>query len=73
MATKFTMTFDTGNAAFDNGWGGDEAADILKRVSNQLREGYTSGLLNDSNGNRVGSWDVEFPERGEDSNHEEEE
>lgn len=63
--SQVTIQFDTGNAAFDNGNGPEEAADILDRIARRLRECYTSGPIYDSNGNAIGEWSAKFPEEGE--------
>lgn len=57
-----TVTFDTGNAAFDGGNGPAEAAGILRRVAEKLEAGHEGGSIHDSNGNRIGSWSVEYPD-----------
>jgi hypothetical protein len=56
------MTFDTGNAAFDNGNGPDEAARALRIVMGKVSSGQDSGSVFDSNGNRIGEWSVDYPE-----------
>lgn len=52
----FSLTFDTGNAAFCEDGLRDESARILRRVAERLADGETEGLCMDANGNRVGSW-----------------
>lgn len=59
--SKLTITIDMGNAAFaDNG--GAEVAEILERLAYGLpfkvADGETGGKLLDSNGNTVGTWEV---------------
>lgn len=67
---SFTMEFDTGNAAFADDNGGDEAAQILRYVAKQVADGFTSGLITDSNGNRIGTWYVEYTAQPEDEGDE---
>ena len=54
----FTMTIDSSNAAFEDE-PGEELAGILRIVAAKVAEGYTSGPLYDTNGNRVGSFDLD--------------
>jgi hypothetical protein len=51
----FLMQFATDNAAFipDQGV---EVARILRRIADLAEEGHTSGLVDDENGNAVGTW-----------------
>jgi hypothetical protein len=64
--TEFTMTFDTGNAAFDDGNGPAEAARALRIIAGKVESGQDEGMIWDSNGNRIGSWAVEYPEQDDD-------
>ena len=52
----FTMKFKTDNAAFDGQDKPEEVANILSGIAQSIREGYPSGGVYDSNGNRVGEW-----------------
>src|SRR5688572_12087910 len=62
MSTELKIEFDTGNAAFDDGNGPEECARILRNIADRMRfRGDTDGGIMDSNGNRIGSWSVEFP------------
>lgn len=61
--TDFSITFDTGNAAFDDGNGPAEAAQVLDRIATLLKDGHTDGPCHDSNGNLIGSWYADFPEQ----------
>lgn len=57
----FSLTFETEGAAFADGQE-HEVARILEHVLNQVREGYTSSpCLHDSNGQGVGSWEMDLP------------
>jgi hypothetical protein len=59
---ELKLQFDTDNAAFDNGNGPEEAARALRIVAGKVSSGQDEGCIWDSNGNRIGSWYVEFPE-----------
>ena len=59
---EFTLTFDMGNAAFDDGNAPEECARILRIVAGKVSSGQEVGMIWDSNGNRVGTWSAEFPE-----------
>lgn len=59
--SEFTMKFSTNNAAFVEGREGT-VADIVSHVSDQIEEGYTSGVVYDYNGNAVGAWSLDLPE-----------
>lgn len=72
MATEFTMTFDTGNAAFDDGDGQHEAGRIVSLVAARIRTGHEGGVIHDINGNRIGQWSLELPEADEEDSEEEE-
>lgn len=52
----FKLEFATANAAFTDGNGGEEIAVILRKIATQAADDYTSGIVMDSNGNRVGTW-----------------
>lgn len=64
--TELTLTFDTGNAAFDDGNGPAEAARILRKIAAAVADEYDEGVIHDANGNRVGDWSVTFPAPEED-------
>lgn len=68
MNTELRVTFDTGNAAFDNGNGPEEAARALRIIAGKVSSGQDSGSVFDSNGNRIGEWEVEYPEESDDDN-----
>lgn len=59
---KMKIEFETDNAAFDDGNGPTECARILEKIARRVGQGAEEGGIMDSNGNRVGSWSVEFPE-----------
>lgn len=65
----FTLTIETENAAFD-GYVKDEVIGILTRViedlSFNIRGDNDTGLCRDSNGNRVGQWELTTEEGGND-------
>ncbi len=56
----FTLTIETGNAAFGDCLDDEtaELARILRAAADKLDEGSTYGLLYDANGNRMGSFEV---------------
>lgn len=55
------LNIDTDTAAFENRRE-QEAADLLRDIASQIEEGRASGrVLNDSNGERVGTWECDFP------------
>lgn len=70
MNTEFTLRFDTGNAAFDDGNGAHECARILRGIAERIERaagnGANAGTVHDVNGNRIGQWSVDFPETDED-------
>lgn len=65
MTTEVVIRFDTGNAAFDDGNGPEEAARALRIIAGKVSSGQDSGSVFDSNGNRIGEWSAEFPEAEE--------
>ena len=62
--TKFSLEFDTGNSAFEGDFAA-EVAFILKTVSGKVSlgsdDGVHEGIIQDSNGNRIGSFCGEEP------------
>lgn len=59
----FTITIETDNVAFcaedDDAFApAPELLRCLARVSNALNAGKTGGKIMDTNGNKVGSWEV---------------
>ena len=55
MAERITITFETGNAAFDRS-PTEEIARILYRIAGDLRDnGDTSEIIRDANGDTVGT------------------
>lgn len=63
MSTSLTLSFDTGNAAFDDDNGPAEAARILRNIAQRIEfADATDGSILDINGNRIGQWSVDFPE-----------
>jgi hypothetical protein len=53
----FKLEFETHNAAFDDNLFG-EAAEILRDIALGVQCSAKSGLIFDSNGNRIGSWSL---------------
>lgn len=53
----FIMAIDMKGSAFgDDGPAEDEVQRLLRRVADEVRDGYTHGVLIDFNGNRCGDW-----------------
>ncbi len=61
---KFTVSVDTGSAAFADNLGA-ELGTMLRRLADEVDDGhrntYAGGPLRDSNGNKVGKWSLENP------------
>lgn len=70
MSNSFTLSFDLGNAAFEDGNAPEECARILRIVAGKVSSGQDCGPVWDSNGNRVGEWSVDFPELDEEEDDE---
>jgi len=58
----FTITIETGNAAFDDGNEGNEVARILREAADRAEMGSTATPLRDYNGNVVGRMTVQMGE-----------
>lgn len=56
---KFTLTFDTDNADFQESGLEKISMHILKLVSDKIDDGFTEGIIRDSNGNTIGRWAFE--------------
>jgi hypothetical protein len=54
------MKIDTGNAAFNDGYGASEMTRILREVSHQIQNGLMEGNAVDINGNTVGDWKLKI-------------
>ena len=54
----FILTINTDNAAFDGENKVEEVIRILQETSRRLAEGLNDGALLDSNGNKVGSYEL---------------
>lgn len=54
---QFQMTVEMDNAAFEDG-GHEELARILRKVADQVEYGNDSRACMDSNGNKVGSFEI---------------
>ena len=55
----FRMEFETENEAFSDGNAAAEIWRILREIASRVASGYTSGKVRDTNGNSVGTWEVE--------------
>lgn len=51
------IQFRTSNAAFQ-GRRKSESARILREIAEKLEEGHDEGIIQDVNGNKVGSWNL---------------
>jgi len=54
--SKFSIQFNTDNAAFDNGTDRAEIQYILYKIKTELTEFKFNGIIRDSNGNTIGNW-----------------
>ena len=50
-----TIKFKTDNAAFEESFSG-EVARILNQIIERVEDGDDSGVIMDSNGNKIGEW-----------------
>lgn len=62
----FTLQFDMGNAAFDDGHAPAECEAILTLIARKVAMGSDSGYIHDSNGNKIGEWSADYPPCEED-------
>ena len=53
----FTVQIDTNNEAFDDDMA-TEIIRLLRTIIDEVEHEAESGMLYDSNGNRVGSWQI---------------
>lgn len=58
MNVKFNVSLDSSNAAFQDGVI-TEIARILDGIVDKMWNGQEGGPVRDSNGNKVGEWNVE--------------
>lgn len=54
----FSLSFETDNAAFDDGNAENEIARILRGIAETVHR-TDGGLIHDVNGNQIGTWDYE--------------
>lgn len=59
MTIKFTLEFETDNAAYNGADLEMETAAILQAVANKISQGIESARIVDVNGNKVGQWEYE--------------
>lgn len=61
---RFTVTFETDGAAFEDGFEGRaEVQTVLRKLADRVwGSDDEQGLIRDSNGNTVGSWTYERDE-----------
>ena len=55
----FKVSFKIGNDAFQNGDGREETARILRKIAEQVENGYDGKKIMDINGNTIGEWKAE--------------
>jgi len=55
----FKVQFEIENDAFQNGFGREETARILEKITKQVLEGSNGNKILDINGNVVGSWKID--------------
>jgi hypothetical protein len=58
MLNRVTITLDTQNAAFDAGVE-KEITRILRKLANDIEQGHEKTVLQDINGNKVGTVEYE--------------
>lgn len=58
---SFLLEFDTDNAAFDE-TPSLEVVAIMKRVTNKIAMGLRDGPIHDTNGNKIGRWELDHEE-----------
>lgn len=56
----FKLEFETDNAAFETD-AAAEANHILQEIAGSLRAGYTEGIIQDRNGNKIGRYELTQP------------
>lgn len=49
------LNIETDNSAFEDP---NELPKILRSIARDIEEGRTFGIIRDTNGNRVGSWEL---------------
>jgi hypothetical protein len=54
----FKVEFSIDNAAFQDGFGREETARILRKIAEQVKNGSNSSKISDINGNVIGAWKV---------------
>ena len=57
-APVFTLQFDMGNSSFDGDLKYMEIDTILRQVADRAGDGQSKGIIHDSNGNRIGQWEL---------------
>ena len=54
---EFNLRFNMDNAAFSD-YPEGEISSILRKVIKQVNDGNEDGQIRDTNGNKVGEWDI---------------
>lgn len=60
---SFKIEFATDNAAFEED-ASQETAHILREIADKIMEGQINGSIRDTNGNRIGSYNLVHPAAG---------
>ena len=62
---QLNIKINLDNSAFEGEYLADELKDIFRRVEYAVSVGDERGRIIDSNGNKVGGWDIDNNEQGE--------
>ncbi len=68
MKDQMRITFDVENAAFfdeDGKFNTEEVSGTLMRIARKVRNGDDCGVIFDTNGNRIGDWNLDLPDETE--------
>jgi energy-converting hydrogenase Eha subunit B len=55
----FKIEFETENSAFEDPHDAGEIGEILKKITGDVFDGYTGGVIRCSNGGKIGSWNYD--------------
>jgi len=56
MKTKINIEFDTSGGTFKENWKEIETWRVIDKVMQQIRNGRNEGVVNDTNGNKIGKF-----------------
>ena len=62
MENSFTLQIDMNNEAFADGNHVDELREIFAKIADKLESGIIEGYVFDTNGNKVGRFNMEYNE-----------